>query len=150
MENLALCVSTYINSNNIAHSPTAVGYRAQAILYQARGYEFAAIIPPLENDEYAYTVFRQNQHLPKQTDLSIAKLMPNPATDCAQLSYDLPDHETLHFFLYDISGKLVMSETLTGSGTYQLATNKLPSSIYYYTLLGSTGTMLTNKLVIVK
>lgn len=150
MENLALCVSTYINSNNIAHSPTAVGYRAQAILYQARGYEFAAIIPPLENDEYAYTVFRQQlRPADQQQPQPLYQFIPNPSQGTSTLSYQMGKKETGTLTLFDLTGRLLVNTPLHGTGSYVLDTYNYPAGVYTYTVSTNGKVIERHKLVIV-
>ena len=135
---------------NIANSHTSVGYRAQAILYQARGYEFPVIIPPLsDGDAYGYTVFKQNMTDHTVTTI-VSPLQPNPTNNQAQLSYNLPDKQTATLLLYDVNGKLIVSNNFSGNGTYTLNTHDLASSVYFYTVVSNGEVLMRNKLVIIK
>ena len=135
---------------NIANSHTSVGYRAQAILYQARGYEFPVIIPPLsDGDAYGYTVFKQNMTDHTVTTI-VSPLQPNPTNNQAQLSYNLPDKQTATLLLYDVNGKLIVSNNFSGNGTYTLNTHDLASSVYFYTVISNGEVLMRNKLVIIK
>ena len=127
-----------------------MGYRAQSVLYQARGYEFPVIIPPInDGDAYSYTVFKQDM---SQNNLStlVTALQPNPTNSEAQLNYNLPDKQTATLLLYDVNGKLIVSNNFVGNGTYTLHTNDLASSIYFYTIVSNGEILMRNKLVIVK
>ena len=135
---------------SIANSQTSVGYRAQSVLYQARGYEFPVIIPPInDGDAYGYTVFKQDM---SQNNLStlVTALQPNPANSEAQLNYNLPDKQTATLLLYDVNGKLIVSNNFVGNGTYTLNTDDLASSIYFYTIVSNGEILMRNKLVIIK
>ena len=135
---------------DIANSHTSVGYRAQAILYQARGYEFPVIIPPLsDGDVYGYTVFKQNMTDHTVTTI-VSPLQPNPTNNQAQLSYNLPDKQTATLLLYDVNGKLIVSNNFSGNGTYTLNTHDLASSVYFYTVISNGEVLMRNKLVIIK
>ena len=134
---------------NIANSHTSVGYRAQAILYQARGYEFPVIIPPLsDGDVYGYTVFKQN--MTADTNVPFGKFVPNPTNNQTSLQYALADKQTANLQVYDMNGRIVNHATLTGAGEYNLDTHNLSSGLYMY-LVTVDGIVITrDKLVIVK
>jgi hypothetical protein len=133
---------------DIANSHTSVGYRAQAILYQARGYEFPVIIPPLPNeDNYGYTVFKTNTSV---ISAKVQTFVPNPATQTAYLTYELPNDSNATLVITDINGKIQQQATLVGAGTYSLDTRYLSSGLYLYSVEQNGKILLRSKLAIIK
>ena len=88
---------------------------------------------------------------PKEGELQgLFSITPNPANSEAQLNYNLPDKQTATLLLYDVNGKLIVSNNFVGNGTYTLHTNDLASSIYFYTIVSNGEILMRNKLVIIK
>ena len=148
---------TYANINtqqeatllNIANSHTSVGYRAQAILYQARGYEFPVIIPPLnDGDVYGYTVFKQN--MTANTNVPFGKFVPNPTNGITTLSYNLTDKQTAILSIFDLNGRKVTNATLQGSGNYLFDTTTNGTGLYMYTITVNGKVIQRDKLIVVK
>lgn len=132
---------------DIAYSPTTAAYQAQAILYQAHGYEFPVIIPQLPNTDlgYGYTAFKADD-----TNQTITPFVPNPTTGVAQLSYNLPTDAQATLTLTDISGSIQQRVLLTGNGTYNLDTRPLSNGLYIYTVQQNGNVILRDKLVVIK
>lgn len=129
---------------DIANSHTSVGYRAQAILYQARGYEFPVIIPPLnDGDVYGYTVFKQGTTLTK-----FGEFVPNPANGSTTLPYHLADTETATLHVFDINGRNIVLANLQGNGNYVFDAKN--AGLYIYTITINGNVVARNKLTIVK
>jgi hypothetical protein len=114
---------------NIANSQTTVAYQAQAMLYQARGYEFPVIIPQLPNTglEYGATVFKTDN----SAEL-IQPFIPNPTTGMAQLVYNLTTDTRAVLTLANIHGKVLQQVSLIGNGVYDLDTHPLSWHIPIY------------------
>jgi hypothetical protein len=133
---------------DIANTHTFVAYRAQAMLYHARGYEFPVIIPPLPNsDSYGVTVFKTNNSV---TTAKVQTFVPNPTTQTAYLSYELPDDSSATLLITDINGKIHQQATLVGTGTYSLDTQHLSSGLYLYSVEQNGKLLLRSKLAIIK
>ena len=131
----------------IANSQTTVAYQAQAMLYQARGYEFPVIIPQLPNTglQYGATVFKTDN----SAEL-IQPFIPNPTTGVAQLSYQLPNKQMAVLMLFDVNGRLLVSDSFSGNGTYTLNKPDLANGVYFYTVTSDGDILMRNKLVIIK
>jgi hypothetical protein len=163
MENLVFCIksntvdtvqnSSCTNSSfwrGVYYSSSfGGGWEEAAILYQARGYEFPVIIPPLnDGDVYGYTVFKQD--MTANTNVPFGKFVPNPTNNQTSLQYVLADKQTANLQVYDMNGRIVNHATLTGTGEYNLDTHNLSSGLYMY-LVTVDGIVITrDKLVIVK
>jgi hypothetical protein len=79
-------------------------------------------------------------------------LFPNPSNDKVALSFKLPDGVNEGALnLYDITGKLLRSDKLTGpSGYLQKDNSQLSSGTYFYSIAVNGITVSTQKMVIVK
>jgi len=138
------------DSATIAHSRTATAYRAQALLYAARGYEFTVLLPDigqLLNTQGWQTAFKTN-------NTASIGFVPNPASNTASIAYNLSDAEgnsetaTLH--LYDTVGKLLHTQTLNGQGSYTLDLNSFGRGLYVYDISNSSRTWTRGKLTVTK
>ncbi|MCK9321884.1 MAG: T9SS type A sorting domain-containing protein [Bacteroidales bacterium] len=65
----------------------------------------------------------------KGINLSVSAY-PNPTTDYLQLKVESEKLKDLSYQLYDISGKLLQSEKITGSQTSIVMSNLLPSTYF--------------------
>ena len=65
----------------------------------------------------------------KSINLSVTAY-PNPTTDYLQLKVESEKLKDLSYQLYDISGKLLQSEKITGSQTSIVMSNLLPSTYF--------------------
>lgn len=131
----------------IANSQTTVAYQAQAMLYQARGYEFPVIIPQLPNTglQYGATVFKTDN-----ANGLVQPFVPNPTTGTTQLAYSLPIDAQAVLTLTDISGKVQQRVLLIGNGIYDLDTRPLSDGLYLYTVQQNGNVLLRHKLVVIK
>lgn len=134
---------------NIANSPTEAAYRAQAVLYMARGYEFPVILPN-EEGNYTYSVFKTATNNSLNNNQIVKPFVPNPTTGVAQLSYNLPTDAQATLTLTDISGSIQQKVLLTGNGTYSLDTRPLSNGLYLYTVQQNGNVILRDKLVVIK
>jgi hypothetical protein len=71
-------------------------------------------------------------------------IYPNPFSD--QLTIDLPENSGAEFQLFDVTGKIVRSESLETNHTEINCKTLLPG-IYFYRLTGSDGSISTGKLI---
>ena len=135
---------------DIAHSRTATAYRAQALLYTARGYEFAVELPDLSQiigGAGFQTAFK--------TQATVANsFSPNPAQTTATLNYALQNadggNETATLHIYDIVGKLVHLQTLHGTGNYTIDLSSFGQGLYVYDLSSDVKVWLRGKLSVTK
>jgi hypothetical protein len=85
--------------------------------------------------------------------LSGAEVMPNPATEYANISYTLATSETVTIDVYDVTGKKVMgfNEGTRNAGTYTVKADVsgLAEGVYYCTVKAGAH-QATKKLVVVK
>lgn len=128
-------------------APQACAYKAQAILYMARGYEFPVILPDTEGN-YSYTVFKQNTE-PTQAP-HFTTFIPNPSNSSSTLSYHLPTDAQAVLTLTDINGKIQQKALLIGSGIYNLDTRLLCNGLYLYTVQQNGNVLLRDKLIVIK
>ena len=132
---------------NLAQQERA--YKAQAILYMARGYEFPVILPDTEGN-YSYTVFKMANNSTLNNNKVIMPFVPNPATGATQLAYNLPTDTQAVLTLTDISGKVQQKALLIGSGIYNLDTRLLSNGLYLYTVQQNGNMLLRDKLIVIK
>lgn len=132
----------------IANSPTTAAYQAQAMLYQARGYEFPVIIPQLPNTGlgYGYTVFKADT----QTNVKFSHFVPNPTNTTTSLWYNLAEKETATIAIFDLNGRKIATSTLQGSGNYVFDTVTCETGVYMYTIAINGNIVERNKLIVVK
>lgn len=71
---------------------------------------------------------------------------PNPATSTDALSVVVPNGEKVDFVLYTIDGRLIHSQTISGSET-QLSVN-LPTGVYVAHFIKDNETVVTKKIVV--
>jgi len=71
---------------------------------------------------------------------------PNPTTDYLTLEVKEFELSTLHFQLYDMSGKLLQSEKLTGSQTNIVMSNLLPAT-YFVKVIQNNKEVKTFKVI---
>lgn len=140
----------------IANSRTATAYKAQALLFVARGYEFAVNLPELDfNWQTAFKA--QPDATPLQEAAPIVSgFYPNPASHAIQLNYNLPANANTSIQatiqLCNILGKPVFTTTLSGSGVYTLPLENFAEGLYYYTIVqtGNRQVLKEGKLLITK
>ena len=80
----------------------------------------------------------------------LCTVLPNPATNQAQLYHQLPENETATFNLYNTMGTLVNTTTLNGNGVYKLNTANYQPGLYYYTLSSHNNLLQRGTLVITR
>lgn len=86
------------------------------------------------------------------TNIAASKLYPNPASDFATVMVHTMEAKDLQIDVYDVMGKLVISENYgevsTGRQTYDLNTNALESGIYMIRI--TSGNSVTDKKLIIQ
>lgn len=137
----------------IANSRTPVAYDAQALLYLARGEEFAVEMPTLPDFVSTNLVQQLNVVFKKENspelNKSIGDVYPNPANDVLQLDYNLNDTKA-SFQLFNMMGQLLYSEHISGSGHLTMSTQLLTSGVYAYRVISGDKMLKQNKVVVIK
>ncbi len=72
----------------------------------------------------------------KDINLSVS-MYPNPTTDFLQLKVESEKLKDLSYQLYDITGKLLQSEKITGSQTSIVMSNLLPATYFVKVIQGN-------------
>ncbi len=86
-------------------------------------------------------------------DFTVSKfnLSPNPASDKAQLNYNLPNTKNLVFNISNIQGQILKSEFLNSNqGAFQLDLTKFDNGVYFYTIVADGEIRATQKLVVTR
>ncbi|MBK9460748.1 MAG: T9SS type A sorting domain-containing protein [Sphingobacteriales bacterium] len=76
--------------------------------------------------------------------------MPNPTKDQLFLDYALDNEQQATISLFDLNGRIVKQDKLTGNGKLQWLVDTLPSGFYYYQIQQNNETTITNKVIIIK
>lgn len=132
----------------IADSRSQTAFKAQTMLYLARGLEFEVTLPELNWQ----TAFKNGKPDNNRTVL----LQPNPAQNQVTVTYNLDNQAQspqaqVQLYFYNVSGKLVYQTTLQGAGTESISVNAFQAGIYFCQIIAGSGKILSHqKLVIVK
>lgn len=114
---------------DIANSSTKTSYKAQAILYLARGIEFPVVLPALSNGTGNWhTVFKTD------TNGKVSTLYPNPAQNTIHFEHQLSTEQKGKLLIYDLVGKEIMQHTFVGNGQQELSVAQLPAGMYLYVM----------------
>ncbi len=82
-------------------------------------------------------------------DASAILLYPNPAVDFINIEFVSQPGERAQFRLYNISGKLMHSEGISGSAkAYRIDLRKLPGGQYFYTVVMNSGVKQSGKIIL--
>lgn len=137
----------------IANSRTPVAYNAQALLYLARGEEFAVEMPTLPNfinpslvQQLSVVFKKENNNTLNQP---IGDVYPNPTNSLLQLDYNLGNAQAV-FEFYDIVGRLVYSEQLSHTGTVTFTTQNIANGIYVCRVMSGNTVLKQTKVVVIK
>ncbi|QQS30037.1 MAG: T9SS type A sorting domain-containing protein [Sphingobacteriales bacterium] len=128
----------------IAQSDTKTGYKAQSVLYAAKGIEFPVNLPELpEGGGEWQTAF-------KNATERISKLYPNPTNHTATINYNLQKDDTAVFSLYSPIGQLLATTVLIDSGKHLIDVHKYTAGLYFYTVSINGVPVVSDKFVIFK
>lgn len=99
-----------------------------------------------ENFTVGYLLSTQEMTAPENS----VSLFPNPAADEVNLLFDVKAYQTVHYTIYDVSGKLVNNGQIdqVSSVAYPVNTGALRSGIYYITLQFADGSVSHQKFAI--
>jgi len=129
---------------DIAESGTKTSYKAQAILYAARGTDFPVVLPALASGgDNWYSSF-------KSVNSKISPLYPNPSNYTATISYELQTGEEAIFSFYSPLGQILETTVFTHSGNYLLDIHKYTSGLYFYTVSINGKPVVNNKFIVIK
>ena len=131
----------------IAESKTATAYKAQALLYIAKGREFPVQLPDLDilglSGGGFTTTFK--------AEMPLVNLVPNPANNTVSISTRFGDaDQQLAFVLYDINGKPVKTLPLSGNANQNLPLDDFAEGMYYYVVKGNDKVWHKDKLLIIR
>ena len=88
-------------------------------------------------------------------NVKIMNAYPNPVKkgNVATVEFELANTSNVSYSIYDIAGKLIMSEDFGkvsgGKRSFEINTNDLRSGIYYYTI-NAGGSKINNKLMVIE
>ena len=126
----------------------------QALLYLARGEEFAVEMPTLPNFVNPNLVQQLNVVFKKDNKTNsntiIGNIYPNPAHESLTLMYQLGDKAQATFYLFDGTGRLVNSCLMIGQGNLSLSANNLSNGIYYYRVINNGEVLQQDKFIVIK
>lgn len=129
---------------DIAGSGTKTGYKAQAILFAARGTDFPVVLPALASGgEEWYSSFKTGQ-------TQIGNLYPNPTEQSVSFKHYLKTSETGTLQIFSMLGKAVGEYTFTGKGTQLIDVNHLQNGLYFCVFNVNGSVIRSSKLSVVK
>ena len=133
----------------IAYSRTKTAFKAQTLLFMARGEQFPVELPIDEDEGSGWqTTFKTDNHILPIGQIS--SFMPNPATNTTEIVYRLvPDCIAL-LELYDINGRKITQAFLENSGIYNLDTEKYVPGVYFCRITHNGIEVYSSKIVIIK
>lgn len=100
--------------------------------------------------EYNKRKGKSTTEITKST-LVLSKVIPNPNNGNFVLQYNLGNYVSANLVIYDITGKLMLSESLNNTGKQiDINATKFENGVYYYTIRTSKEILTTNKFVIIK
>ena len=80
--------------------------------------------------------------------------IPNPANSVSAINYELEKNAQVAFNVYDVTGKVVATESIgnqtSGAHALNFSTNKLSAGVYYYSLTVNSATTPCMKMVVIK
>ena len=127
----------------MAYGETESAYRARNYLYMAKGREFPLKLPALGKSIHT----AGSQALP---DAEHKKgFYPNPTSGITNFEYELPKNTNGLLNVYDIQGRLVLSQSLKGTGTFEWNATSETEGVYIYTYTIDGKIILQDKLLIV-
>lgn len=129
---------------DIANSRTKTSYKAQAILYLARGIDFSVALPTLSSGiGNWHTVFKTD------TNGKVGTLYPNPTQKTISFEHRLAVGQTGKLTIYDLTGKQLSQYPFVGIGQQQLSLAHLQAGMYLYTMQIDGLVVQKDKLVLI-
>lgn len=103
------------------------------------------------NPEYNQRKGNTNKATVTLNDRIKSNVLPNPNNGNFILQYDLGKYSNADLMIYDITGKLMLKESLTNTEKQiNMNVDKFENGIYYYTIRTNKELLATNKFVIIK
>lgn len=129
---------------DIAESGTKTSYKAQAILYAARGTDFSVVLPALASGgDNWYSSF-------KGVNSKISELYPNPAQNNVGFSHHLQMGETGTLQIISLVGKEMDRYVFNGEGNKSIDISHLQTGLYFC-IFGVNGSKIhSTKLSVIK
>ncbi|MCC6690813.1 MAG: T9SS type A sorting domain-containing protein [Bacteroidia bacterium] len=78
------------------------------------------------------------------------QIYPNPANDKLNIALHLEADQTGSIFIYDLTGKLMLTSVLTGSNNSEVSTSLLSDGLYIYKVAINDSPVSTGKLSIIR
>ena len=134
---------------SIANSRTKTAFKAQTLLFAARGEQFPVELPIDDDTGTTWqTMFKTDDHtLPIGR---ISSFMPNPATNIAEIAYQINVGQTATLDIYNSNGQRISKILLENSGVYSLDTQSYPNGVYFCRISCNGIEMQSQKLVVIK
>jgi uncharacterized repeat protein (TIGR01451 family) len=110
---------------------------------------FDTNLPIITNESDIQKCVTNNQNVtPNYLDLDLT-IVPNPASDYAEIRFNTPSVYPLSVKLYDLSGKLIDQANIkNGVSNYQISTQSLSNGVYFVHIGSEKKGYLVRKLVI--
>ncbi|QQS30249.1 MAG: T9SS type A sorting domain-containing protein [Sphingobacteriales bacterium] len=128
----------------IAGSGTKTSYKAQAILYAARGTDFPVVLPALASGgDNWYSSFKGGQD-------RISALYPNPTQNNVSFSHHLQTGETGTLQIFSLMGKEMGNYVFIGESSQNVDISNFQTGLYFC-VFSVNGTVFRNsKLSVIK
>lgn len=114
-----------VSGGDASGSDGTVAYSVGQIVYTSNANSYGVVSQGIQHAYEVYTLETQDVQL--NTELAV---FPNPTSDNLTLSISNYNNEVLFYQLFDIQGKLLISEQIREQQT-QIITNSLPAATYF-------------------
>lgn len=140
---------TATDANGMAYQPDVtniMSYSRKACRTSFTPMQYAIINATYYSDRYYLSCLPTGS---SSIRLHSITLFPNPALDRLHVSGLPADNETRTISLYDISGRIVLSEAiLPGKSDAEIALNGLEDGTYLCTIYGAAGRLFTDRVIV--
>lgn len=138
--------NTWTQINNFGGSPraNAIGFSSATMGYVACGYDGNINLDEFWEFDPTYTGITE-----QDANGITVNTFPNPATDVVNFTFEpavLQQHRNLRITLVDLQGRIVQTETITGSTT-TLSRNDLPAGVYGYVVSAGEQELKAGKII---
>lgn len=129
---------------DIAESGTKTSYKAQAILYAARGTDFPVVLPALASGgDNWYSSFKNLQD-------KVSHIYPNPTQNSVSFKHYLNKDEIGTLQIFSLMGKEMGKYSFTGEGLHHIDLNNYQTGLYICTFSINGRVVRNNKLSVIK
>ena len=91
-------------------------------------------------------IFQSEPEIDTNPNYSAITIYPNPFDKYITVQFEKTQYQKLQFKLFDVTGKLILSEQITGAVTLQLPFN-LPAGFYTYSITNDQTLLQSGKLI---